>query len=115
MIFELITVASLVNFYQTENILVESCVGEPFHIVKFVKPRYPICLRGKTGIVELRAYVDHFGMYNEVKVINATPKRLFDKEARRAVKRWRFNTSKQTERCFNITIKFLIGKMEVMP
>ena len=115
MIFELITVASLVNFYQTENILVESCIDEPFQIVKFVKPRYPICLRGKTGIVELRAYVDHFGMYNEVKVINATPKRLFDKEARRAVKKWRFNTSDRIERCFNITIKFAIEKTEVMP
>ncbi len=114
MILELVVATSLVSYYETENALVESCIAEPFELVKYVAPRFPIHGR-RNGVVQLRAYVDQFGVYKDVKVINATPKRLFDKEARRAVKKWRFNTSEHTERCFNITIKFPIEKTEVMP
>ena len=113
MILELITATNLVSFYESDYLLVESCIGEKFRIIEYVNPRYPI--HGKhSGYVELRAYIDAAGKYKEVKIVNSEPKRIFDKEARRAVKKWKFNMSKYDERCFNITIKFDIEKAEVM-
>ncbi len=50
------------------------------------------------------------GHFSQVKVIDAKPKRLFDKEARRAVKRWVFNESDLIERCYNVTFQFKLEK-----
>ncbi|MCG7532137.1 energy transducer TonB [Psychrobium sp. MM17-31] len=107
MLLELLVPTNLAIVDEAENELVKSCTGEPFELVKYVAPRCPI-IHGsrRNGIVKLRAYVDQFGVYKDVKVTDATPKRLFDKEARRAVKRWRWNTSEHAERCFDITLEF---------
>lgn len=105
MLLELLVVTNLVSFYETEGNLVESCIGEPFELVKYVAPRFPVDRR-VSGVVQLRAYVDQFGVSKDVKVTEATPKRLFDKAARRAVKKWRWNTSEHAERCFDITLEF---------
>lgn len=105
MLPELVVATNLVSFYETENVLMESCIAEPFELVKYVAPRFPVDRR-VSGVVELRAYVDQFGVYKDVKVTEAKPKRLFDKAARRAVKKWRWNTSEHAERCFDIRLEF---------
>lgn len=106
--------ANLMSFYETDSALVESCIGEKFQIVEYVEPRYPLCVR-RSGYIDLRLYVGADGKYKDIKVIDSHPKRVFDKSARRAVKGWRFNDSKFSERCFNITLKFAISEPATKP
>jgi protein TonB len=65
--------------------------GEATPIVR-IDPRYPIkaARDGKEGYVVLSFTINEIGGVDDVKVIEAKPKRLFDKEARRALKRWKY-------------------------
>lgn len=65
--------------------------GEATPVVR-IDPRYPIkaARDGKEGYVVLSFTINEIGGVDDVKVIEAKPKRLFDKEARRALKRWKY-------------------------
>lgn len=65
--------------------------GEATPIVR-IEPKYPIqaARDGKEGWVQLRFTIDQLGGVKDVEVIAAEPKRIFDKEAKRALRKWKY-------------------------
>lgn len=65
--------------------------GEATPIVR-IEPRYPIqaARDGKEGWVRLSFTINEVGGVEDVEVIEAQPKRVFDREARRALRKWKY-------------------------
>lgn len=65
--------------------------GEATPIVR-IEPRYPIqaARDGKEGWVRLSFTINEVGGVEDVQVIEAQPKRIFDREARRALRKWKY-------------------------
>lgn len=57
-----------------------------------VEPRYPIAAArdGIEGWVELGFGIDPLGRVVNIKIIDSEPRQLFDKEARRALRKWKY-------------------------
>jgi len=65
--------------------------GDATPIVR-IEPKYPIqaARDGKEGWVRLSFSINKIGGVEDVKVLEAQPKRIFDKEARRALRKWKY-------------------------
>ncbi len=65
--------------------------GEARPIVR-VSPKYPIAAQrdGKEGWVQLRFSIMKNGAVSDVQVVAAEPERMFNKEAIRALKKWKY-------------------------
>jgi protein TonB len=65
--------------------------GDAQPIVR-INPKWPPqALRdGKEGWVQLSFTIDEVGGVIDIKVIKAEPKRLFDREAKRALRKWKY-------------------------
>ncbi len=65
---------------------------------KTVAPVYPqdAALAGEQGWVDLRLKVEPSGKVSDVSVVDATPRRTFDKAARRAARQWRYEPPSQS-------------------
>ena len=65
--------------------------GEATPIVR-IEPKYPIqaARDGKEGWVRLSFTINEIGGVEDVTVIEAEPKRIFDKEAKRALRKWKY-------------------------
>jgi periplasmic protein TonB len=61
-------------------------------LIKTVQPRYPTQARrsNQEGWVVVSYNIDAEGNVNTVKVLDAQPRHLFDREAVNAVERWKF-------------------------
>lgn len=57
-----------------------------------VQPSYPIVAaqNGIEGWVKLSFSINEIGKVFDVKVVDSSPKRVFDKEARKALRRWQY-------------------------
>ena len=65
--------------------------GDATPIVR-IEPKYPIqaARDGKEGWVTLSFTINEIGGVEDVDVIEAEPKRIFDKEAKRALRKWTY-------------------------
>ena len=65
--------------------------GEATPIVR-IEPKYPMqaARDGKEGWVRLSFTINEIGGVEDVKVLDAKPKRIFDKEAKRALRKWKY-------------------------
>ena len=65
--------------------------GDATPIVR-IEPKYPIQVArdGKEGWVKLSFSINTIGGVEDVTVIEAQPKRVFDKEAKRALRKWKY-------------------------
>lgn len=79
--------SGLPNLLQAPN-------SEPSPIVR-INPKYPVAAArdGLEGWVQLRFSVDATGAVTDIEVIAANPQRVFEQEAVRALKRWKYQPS----------------------
>jgi protein TonB len=65
--------------------------GEATPIVR-IEPKYPVqaARDGKEGWVRLSFTINEVGGVEDVDVIEADPKRVFDREAKRALRKWKY-------------------------
>jgi TonB family protein len=93
---------------------VDSCIGEKFALIEAVKPQWPIHSERFLGVgyVDFRVTVNSEGKVVEHQITHSQPSRIFDKQSLRALKKWKFNSSKYAERCFDVTFKYDSDKFE---
>lgn len=89
--------------------------GDATPIVR-IDPKYPpqAARDGKEGWVRLSFTINELGGVEDVKVLDAEPKRIFDREARRALLKWKYRpkvVDGKAEKQFNMQVQldFTLG------
>ena len=83
--------------------------GEATPIVR-IEPKYPVqaARDGKEGYVVLSFTINEVGGVDDVEVIDADPKRIFDREAKRALRKWKYKpkiVDGKPEKQFNMKVQ----------
>ena len=114
MMIELFLASTLVSFVNTEMYEVDSCIGEKFALIEAVNPQWPIQSARFLGVgyVDFKVTVNSEGKVFEHQITRSQPIRIFDRQSLRALKKWKFNSSKHAERCFDVTFKYDSEKFE---
>ena len=75
-----------------KSLLGLSTAGNDARPIVRVPPRYPIeaSRNGTEGWVQLEFTIDSSGTVKDVKVTDSKPKRIFDAEAKRALRKWKY-------------------------
>jgi len=65
---------------------------EPVKLIVSIAPNYPTTQYKNlvTGNVEMSIIINEFGSVIDVKVLNSNPKGVFDREAIRAISKWKY-------------------------
>ena len=76
-----------------------------------VNPKYPrkAKLKRQEGFVQLAFAINEKGLVSNVKVLDSNPKGTFERNAVRAIKRWKFKQN-EVERSASITFNFRLAK-----
>ena len=108
MLIELLLSSTLLSFVKTDVYEVESCNGDKFELINVATPQWPMHTERLTGLgyVDIRVLVDDSGKVTEAVISESVPFRLFDRASMRAVKKWLFNPSSFSERCFDVRFNF---------
>ena len=103
----LILAVTLMQLLSTPVYDVISCSNDELVLLEAVNPRYPkMCFTQRNGVVDLKATLDKKGNVTQVITVRSEPRRLFDKEARRALRKWKFNDAAHASRCIKVTFRF---------
>ena len=108
LMIELILSVTLATFFKTEDFVVESCINEEFSLIQSFTPKRPLHTERikSEAFVDIKFDVNKYGDVVDIKVVNSFPARIFDRESARALKKWKFNTSTNPNRCFDVRFKF---------
>ena len=88
--------------------------GDVIPIVS-IQPQYPreAAIEGLEGWVELEFTIEADGSVSDVSVVNSEPRRIFDRNAQRALYKWKFKPrvveGKAVARRARITLDFTLG------
>ncbi len=79
--------------------------------LKKVNPRYPrrAKIKRQEGFVNLAFNINENGLVSDVKILDSNPKGVFEKNATKAIKRWKFKENK-VARAASITFNFRLAK-----
>lgn len=79
-----------------------------------IEPRYPIqaAQQGISGYVQLRFDVDGKGKVSNVRVVNSSPEKVFDKEAVRALEQWEYTATGVTHKDQQVQLNFELDLIE---
>ena len=83
--------------------------GEATPIVR-IEPKYPVqaARDGKEGWVKLSFTINEVGGVEDVTVLEAEPRRIFDREAKRALRKWKYKpkiVDGKPEKQFNMRVQ----------
>jgi len=77
-------------------------------VVSRVQPQYPheaAAVGAETGHVRARVTIDQSGEVTHVEIIEANPRRVFDRAVTKALAQWHFNTGKEG-RLYDVNVDF---------
>jgi protein TonB len=66
-------------------------------VLKKVPPEFPADASANSGTVKARVSIDPQGKVTDVQIVEASPKRMFDRAATNALMGWRFEPSGQPQ------------------
>ena len=91
-----------------ESEMLKPCKDRPnsrIQVVEHVAPKYPTSHRALVnGWVKLEVRVDSEGRAVNMQIVDAFPKRVFERSARKAVMKWKFSKSSSNELRCGITV-----------
>lgn len=79
-----------------------------------IEPRYPLqaAQEGISGYVQLKFDVDAEGKVSNVRVVNSSPEKVFDKEAVRALEQWQYSATGVTHKDQQVQLNFELDLIE---